>query len=128
MRVILLLFLFFALFLSDAGFARPQKPLINRPVRLDQSGRPVYNSWEYEEQQRQGGRGRRMPRQILNEGSQPRMKRPLNGSGSSGGSSPDNQEPMMIVPGNGTTPPPGTPYLPSTPPVPNRQTIPTQIN
>jgi len=118
MRIVLSVFLLFVLFLSDTSLARSQRPLVRRPVRLDQSGRPVYNSWEYEEQKRQGGRGRHMPRQIPSENPQPQMKRPLNGS----------QEPMTIVPGNGTTPPPGTPYLPSTPPVPNRQMLPTQIN
>lgn len=41
-----------ALLFSSAVWAGNPAPLFNKPVKLDESGRPMYNSWERNEYQR----------------------------------------------------------------------------
>ena len=47
-----LLFIFFAFVLTCPVYAGNPAPLFEKPVKVDDSGRPLYNSWERNEYER----------------------------------------------------------------------------
>lgn len=51
-RLSLKIFVFVLCLATASAWAGNPAPLFNRPVKLDQSGRPLYNSWELQEIQR----------------------------------------------------------------------------
>lgn len=52
-RIVQFCFLIVTLALSAAAHAGNPAPLFDKPVKVDDSGRPMYNSWERYEDQRQ---------------------------------------------------------------------------
>ncbi|OVE82036.1 hypothetical protein BVY03_01950 [bacterium K02(2017)] len=48
----LTILIIFSLFYIPASFAGNPKPLFDKPVKVDESGRPIYNSWERYEYER----------------------------------------------------------------------------
>lgn len=64
MRPMSLKILVLMLLCAETAWAGNPAPLFNRPVKLDQSGQPLYNSWERQDMQRHERKKRSGPRDL----------------------------------------------------------------